>query len=1028
MSKRFYEYIDKIVYINLDKRVDRNNEIKREFRRVDIPENKIQRFPAILNKNGALGCTMSHIKVLQSARTAKYNNILVLEDDFNFIDNVKNIDKAFEKFFNSFPANSWDVVNLSRGAYQKFSDIGSEVVSKANHISTTSGYLVNGHFFDKIIENFREGCANLMKSPDPKSFAIDVWWQHLQKQSNWYIFNPSLGYQRDSFSDIENRVVNYTVFDKSIEFKNKSQCSVNIIGGLGNQMFQIASMYGVAYDNNLEPVVEKISSSPSVFNNRPVYWDSVMNRVNSISSSMYNKMAPQFNIIKEQNQKYTKIVVPHNMSFKMDGYFQSPKYFEHHRAKILELFKLSNNMNKTIEAVRDEIKDKSSNMQYVAVHVRRGDYLKLQHFHVVQNVEYYKEAMNLFKSAEVQFKFIIFSDDIQWCKDNLKFVNNIYYFEPSKIKVLANKNIPIDVLEMYLMASFDHNIIANSSFSWWGAWLNKSDDKKVIAPSKWFVEKKDNDMIKDIYCSDMIVIPQSNMIKPLVFSTNDSNKIGVSILMPIYNGIEFLEESYNSIMTQTYTKWQLIIGVNGHKSPESNNSEVYNTAKKYESSNVVIVEYDNNIKGKENTLNEMVKLAKYDTICILDVDDKWLPTKLEKQIKIWEKNNYDVVGTFMQYFGDITNVPKLPENIDMTTLFNVNPICNSSAMIRKRDAYWQDTVHTKNKYNNKEYNFKGLDDYYMWLELNGSGRKFYNVPEVLTMHRIHKQSAFNNTNANHVPKLLEYMKERYNRLITIVTCFYNIKSKFRKEKYYEWIENFLRLKSNLVIFMDREQDNETYELIMKHRKPENTRIICLSIEKWETYKYLDFWKYCNEIDIEKARHSPELYMLWNEKSYFVQKAIELNPFDSKWFFWTDIGCCRDKDISKIINYPSIDKLLGLNLKTNKMLLSYINQPQETDNILVDGIPKIFQNSSPTRSCNEIVRVQGGFFGGHIDCWNRFVSLYTQTLLEFIDNKVFAGKDQHILATIQIKHKEDVQFYLSSNMHGDEWFFFLHLLS
>ena len=110
--------------------------------------------------------------------------------------------------------------------------------------------------------------------------------------------------------------------------------------------------------------------------------------------------------------------------------------------------------------------------------------------------------------------------------------------------------------------------------------------------------------------------------------------------MPIYNGIEFIEESVTSIIQQTYSEWELIIGINGHPA----NSDVYQIAKDYETTSDKIHVYDfPELKGKPVTLNEMVKKCKYNWISLLDVDDKWLPMKLEKQIPFM--GSYNVIGT-----------------------------------------------------------------------------------------------------------------------------------------------------------------------------------------------------------------------------------------------------------------------------------------------------------------------------------------------------------------------------------------------
>ena len=156
--------------------------------------------------------------------------------------------------------------------------------------------------------------------------------------------------------------------------------------------------------------------------------------------------------------------------------------------------------------------------------------------------------------------------------------------------------------------------------------------------------------------------------------------------MPIYNGIEFIDESVSSILNQTFGQWELIIGVNGH--PE--NSDVYKIAKEYEKKgNGKIRVYDfHTIKGKSNTLNTMIQYCKYNYVALLDVDDIWHPQKLEVQSTVL--NHYDVIGSNCVWFGDRPGiVPKIPEgdisNFDFST---VNPIINSSSIIRKDLCYW----------------------------------------------------------------------------------------------------------------------------------------------------------------------------------------------------------------------------------------------------------------------------------------------------------------------------------------------------
>ena len=210
--------------------------------------------------------------------------------------------------------------------------------------------------------------------------------------------------------------------------------------------------------------------------------------------------------------------------------------------------------------------------------------------------------------------------------------------------------------------------------------------------------------------------------------------------MPIYNGIEFINDSITSINTQTFDDCELIIGINGH--PE--NSDIFKTAKLYELTDPRIKVYDLlNIKGKSNALNKMVGLCKYNYIALLDVDDIWYYKKLEIQSKFI--NEYDVVGSNCVWFGDITNiVPKIPiYDFSDFTFSQVNPIINSSSITKKELCYWKDE-------------FNGVEDYDMWIRIRKLNKKFYNCPEILVKHRIHTQSAFNSKgNSDKVTPLLQ---------------------------------------------------------------------------------------------------------------------------------------------------------------------------------------------------------------------------------------------------------------------------------
>ena len=213
----------------------------------------------------------------------------------------------------------------------------------------------------------------------------------------------------------------------------------------------------------------------------------------------------------------------------------------------------------------------------------------------------------------------------------------------------------------------------------------------------------------------------------------------ISILMPIYNGIEFLEQSLLSVINQTYKKWELIIGINGVPINSDIHLKAIEIINNYKSNYDISVNYYET-KGKASTLNKMVKDTKFNFIALLDVDDIWIVDKLEKQVVYL--NIYDVIGTGCQYFGDTNHKPILPYgDLRYFNFFQFNPIINSSVILKKEIAEW----------NKDEF----LEDYDLWLKLFKQNKKFYNIDDTLVLHRIYSNSFFNNTNHLYVDKLKE---------------------------------------------------------------------------------------------------------------------------------------------------------------------------------------------------------------------------------------------------------------------------------
>lgn len=252
-------------------------------------------------------------------------------------------------------------------------------------------------------------------------------------------------------------------------------------GGVGNQMFQIAATEALAKRNNdvagynLYTCQTRLQGNPSTH-----YKDTLFKKLGKIDP--YTDSMQFLSSYQEPEFAYHEI--PYKPGLVLNGYFQSEKYFTDCADHIRNLFTFEDDTLFDVKNILNMIK-----APITSVHIRRGDYLNFPNAHPTCSLDYYKQAMALFPDNV----FIIISDDIKWAKDTFGATNHLY---------LSFKD---DLFDLCAMTLCNNNIIANSSFSWWGAWLNQNPDKKVVAPGVWFGSELNHDT-KDIYCKDWIII------------------------------------------------------------------------------------------------------------------------------------------------------------------------------------------------------------------------------------------------------------------------------------------------------------------------------------------------------------------------------------------------------------------------------------------------------------------------------------------------------------------------------------------
>jgi glycosyl transferase family 25 len=191
------KYIDHIFYINLEHRKDRKEQIENELESMSLKQNS-ERFEAINKKPGIVGCGYSHLEVLKLSKERNYENVLILEDDFQFLVNKEELEKELTKFFENI--KEFDVCMLAYNV-NEWKDTELPFLKKALNVQTASAYIVHKRFYDSLINLYEEAIPTLERTGIHWIYANDQIWKQLQPASAWYCFSRRLGRQRPSYSD-----------------------------------------------------------------------------------------------------------------------------------------------------------------------------------------------------------------------------------------------------------------------------------------------------------------------------------------------------------------------------------------------------------------------------------------------------------------------------------------------------------------------------------------------------------------------------------------------------------------------------------------------------------------------------------------------------------------------------------------------------------------------------------------------------------------------------------------------------------
>jgi hypothetical protein len=277
----------------------------------------------------------------------------------------------------------------------------------------------------------------------------------------------------------------------------KDKVAVFIHGGIGNQLFQIATCKEYAKKYNKEEVYKNVKNLWNYHGlERKTAWNTLFdNNLNVIEIEDYEKI--DFNQINEKRLNMYDELEYIEGDVYLKGYFQSAKFFSKETKKEMteliysnkELYSIAVNYFNFIKSLFINFNNENDD-DYAFIHIRRTDYID-NCTHNLLSMDYYKKGIEIIGKNKL---YLIFSDDVKWCYDNLDFIENKY--------VISINNIYV---ELILMTFIKNCIIANSTFSWWGSFIN-NENKKIVAPKQWFAETSHIKEWSDIYTENMILI------------------------------------------------------------------------------------------------------------------------------------------------------------------------------------------------------------------------------------------------------------------------------------------------------------------------------------------------------------------------------------------------------------------------------------------------------------------------------------------------------------------------------------------